>query len=264
METVRDDSHATAILKRIRRLSKAVVTAAIEGSKSAEYKEMLTSKYSKKKKFDWQDKMHKKYLGDSLIWSKRIKPSRVGKRELVYYIIFGSEYIVCPHSKDYEEQKLIPVTMITMDSNVPFDDITQTILVISEHAAVKMIRRNNITTVKTFGEYIKKYVLNAAIISDKKQYITGYSFIVVTAEAYMPVVVSELETLLIKTWISRDSWRPEVEAKLTTLCDSLEKSGGHCQIEESVFNRALYIDPHDRSNLVLMHDRSFLDSLVLK
>ena len=103
-----------------------------------------------------------------------------------------------------------------------------------------------------------------AILSDKQEYNTDDKFIAVTAKAYMPIVISELETILIKSWIPRESWEPEAESKLTTLCDYLEKTGGHCQIEESVFNKNLYFDPNDRSKFMFINDKKFVDSLELK
>lgn len=241
---IRDDSHAKAILKRIlREIGESADPKTVE--KLA--KERLQTTHSKKKMYHYTIEAYNRILGHSIIHTRAIKPKLASKKEITYWIHFGLEAIDNELKVEFRAQNLIPICTISISNYNMFDDHADYLMLISEHAAIKMIRRNQLDSIVKFTNCLKNYVVSVMSVSSYLDAKDWREFVAISSEAYMPIVISEYGIPLVKTWVSRDSWTPENEAKLSGLCDRLKTKNQIEFMTTTNFNRYKYIDPNDSS-----------------
>jgi hypothetical protein len=238
--SIRDDSHA-----------RAIVLGTLSFFRSNYLKEMdrlenqiqkINSLKSKIRIYNELCKAEENIISDFLLY-KEIKKSRSKKRVITTFLTFGGVELFEEDFDEHKADRSYPFLVNRLDSrNLSNDGKTFIVALITEHALIKMVRRNQchdssmlINLLRIHVEPVIRMIMtNVSRLPDK--------FILLCGESYMPCEKSD-GIPLIKSWISRSSWTPETEAKLSCLCDYFKTSNKVFIISDEEFNNKIYIDP---------------------
>ena len=236
---IHDDSHAKAILKRMIYESRKAYTNRIDEMIRGIQRNNMTSKRKLYSELIYSEEVA---LGESLVRKVVERKMKKSKREVTYLASFGGIVFEDAELNKLWDKKLYPVTLQIIDSKTPLGINTHVLCYLSEHAALKIVRRNNCQNMSSMVNIVREY------IEPLWQYGLdcngeGPDFVVVTGEAYMPCRFNEEGKIIIKSWISRPSWTPANEAKLTTLANRLAETNSSYIISADEFNNSVYLNP---------------------
>ena len=115
---------------------------------------------------------------------------------------------------------------------------------VSEHALERLIRRSRCHSLQEIIAVAQRYFL-AVLDKEVSGALDDMSdFIVVGPDGYMPCRRSEEDsTPVVLSWIPRNLWTPQQEAKLTLLSDRCEENDEITVVDEAAFNGSCFLDP---------------------
>ncbi len=233
---IHDDAHARAILLGIMRKEREVYMSRYRAMEKA----FVPKRYNKKQYRTLCSQTCDLY-GDALVYQEVVKHPKT-KREKMYIVAFGGLQNYDEKYSAIKTEKLYPITLEVIDSKVTSKTgLVRDIFDISEHALIRMIRRNQCSSMNDLVILIKKYI--EPFIPATVHVKAGEPFVAISGEAYLPCVLGETGNVIVKSWISRSSWTPKTEAKLCQVCDYLMLENAVALIPQEIFSCNLYLDP---------------------
>lgn len=234
-QTIRDESHARAILKReLRRVCAASEAPLPEPPRPA---------LSRRRIFAESVAQLRVRYGACIV-SETVQHSRrrsSGTVEHVFMLLDPVSRLRNPALAGAVECRNLALTRATVSSKRPWIHRFEPLALVSEHAVERVILRSQCRDWESIGAAMRPLFASLAALADGGGAAAPVALL--TAQGYATVKRTEDDWLLMTTWIPRHRWHPRQEAKLHQLASTLEVTGGVLTIPADEFNGACYFDP---------------------
>lgn len=167
-----------------------------------------------------------------------------GKRECLRFLTLERFSHNVEQGELFKLRKVVPCWMTEIDpKGINVRDFDSACFV-SEHALERLIRRSQCHSIQEIIKLAGRYIV-AIINGEVSGQLTEFDkFIVMGPEGYMPCRRSEEDSKpLVLSWIPRNFWTPQQEAKLALLADACEENNEIKVLDSNVFNGACFLDP---------------------
>jgi hypothetical protein len=236
-QRVWDGSHARAILK-----NEYYVAEQRFETTMGKLKRKLPK--SRAKRFKILGAALKESLQPCLIEANFGPLPRHGKRDCFSFLTLERFSHSMEQRELFKSRRVVPCWLTIVDpKGMNVHDFYSSCLV-SEHALERLIRRSQCHSIQEIIAVAQRYLL--AVLDKEVSGVLGdmSEFIVVGPDGYMPCRRSEEDsTPIILSWIPRNLWTPQQEAKLTLLSDRCEENNEITVVDGAAFNGSCFLDP---------------------
>lgn len=237
-QPVHDASHAHALLRSWLREYKEYSQFLVENNKPQPVK-------SKKKQYLQCVGFLQAIVGDAKIGELFARHGS-GKRE--QYMIFALESLTIKDD-DLEQVELLrhmPVNVMSIDSKWPSSEPgILTLCLLAEHLLERLIQRGRCRSLADLASFVRPLV--QIIVGLKSlDFEHADEFIYLLGDGYYAGTFDQSQQIpVFKTWVSRSSWTPKSEAKMTLLADRLAEERQAVYIDAKEFERSVFLAPGD-------------------